>query len=188
MLETFVDSHYHTGTIYRADNWTMLGHTRGYRRISGGYSAVPVESVKLVFVKPLRRDTRRILCAPQLPHFESIRNFRQAQGRRHHLPTMLALVAVVILSGARGYKEIHLWCDELSQANRSHFRCRKRRNRREIPSVTVIRRVMMEITPAVLQSHINAFCAEHFGTAQEAIAVDDKVLRGWGDADRARFM
>ena len=42
MLETFVDSHYHAGTIYRADNWTMLGHTRGYRRISGGYSAVPV--------------------------------------------------------------------------------------------------------------------------------------------------
>ena len=64
MLETFVDSQYHAGTIYRADNWTMLGHMRGYRRISGSYSEVPVESVKFVFVKPLRRDARRILCAP----------------------------------------------------------------------------------------------------------------------------
>ena len=48
MLETFVDSQYHAGTIYRADNWTMLGHMRGYRCISGGYSEVPVKLVKFV--------------------------------------------------------------------------------------------------------------------------------------------
>ena len=83
-----------------------------------------------------------------------------------------------MLSGARGYKELHLWCDELSQANRSHFRCRKRRNRREILSVTVIRRVMMEFTSAVLRSQINVFCVGHFATAQEAVAVDGKVLCG----------
>ena len=128
MVETFVDSQYHVGTIYRADNWTMLGHTRGYRCISGGYSTVPVEPVKFVFVKPLRREARRILCAPPpayrygvermrlngedfkslLAHFESIGDFRQAQGRRHHLPTVLALDAAAMLSGARGYKEVHL--------------------------------------------------------------------------------
>ena len=51
MLETFVDSQHHAGTIYRADNWQMVGETRGYRRIGGGYSQVPVESVKFVFVQ-----------------------------------------------------------------------------------------------------------------------------------------
>ena len=206
MLETFVDSQHHVGTIYRADNWTMVGETRGYRRIAGGYCDTPVESVKLVFVKPLRRDARRILCAPQLSpayrygvermklndkdfrslleHFEKIGDFRRAHGLRHRLPTVLALVAAAMLSGARGYKDIHIWCDELSQANRSHFRCRYRRGRREVPSVTVIRRVMVNVTPEVLQGHINDFCARHFGTPDEPVAVDGKVLCGSGDTDR----
>ena len=125
-------------------------------------------------------------CRSLLEYFQKIEDFRQAQGRRHPLATVLALSAAAILSGARGYKGIHLWCDELSQANRSHFRCRFYKRRREIPSVTVIREVLKEITPEVLQRHINAFCQHHFGTPHEAIAVDGKVLCGSADADNGQ--
>ena len=206
LLETYVDSDYHVGTIYRADNWIFVGHTRGYKRIAGGYSALPSESVKLVFVKPLQRDAQRILCAPQLPlvyqhevekmklsvkdfrslleYFEDIPDFRQSQGRRHLLPSVLALISAAMLSGARGYKEIWLWCDELSQANRRHFRCYLSRGKRHVPSITVIRNAMMQVCPDQLQQHIREFSDYHFGSPCEALAIDGKVLRGSGGEDQ----
>ena len=206
LLETYVDSDYHVGTIYRADNWIFVGHTRGYKRIAGGYSALPSESVKLVFVKPLQRDARRILCAPQLPlayqhevekmklsvkdfrslleYFEDIPDFRQSQGRRHLLSSVLALISAAMLSGARGYKEIWLWCDELSQANRRHFRCYLSRGKRHVPSITVIRNAMMQVSPDQLQQHIREFSDHHFGSPSEALAIDGKVLRGSGGEDQ----
>ncbi|MDE2724208.1 MAG: DUF4338 domain-containing protein [Gemmatimonadota bacterium] len=206
MLETFVDSDYHLGTIYRADNWVFAGRTRGYRRIYGGYSQRPTESVKFVFVKPLHRNARRILCVPKLPdaycvgvekmklkaedyrsllaYFDAIEDFRSAQGRRHDLASVLALIAAATLSGMRGYKGIWIWCDELSQANRRHFRCFLSRGKRRVPSITVIRNVLMEVDPEQLQRRINDFCARHFGTEREAIAVDGKTLRGSGGDDQ----
>jgi len=116
MLEIFVDSQYHNGrTIYCADDWTLAGKTRGYKRIYGGNSESPTESLKWVFLKPLHRDARRILCAPQLPYayrigvekmklnpkdyhcllefFDSLDDFRSAQGKRHNLASVLALIA-----------------------------------------------------------------------------------------------
>ncbi len=206
LLETYVDSDYHVGTIYRADNWIFVGHTRGYKRIAGGYSALPGESVKLVFIKPLQCDARRILCAPQLPlayqhevekmklsvkdfrplleYFEDIPDFRQSQGRRHLLPSVLALISAAMLSGARGYKDIWLWCDELSQANRRHFRCYLSRGKRHVPSITVIRNAMMQVFPDQLQQHIREFSDHHFGSPSEALAIDGKVLRGSGGEDQ----
>ncbi len=206
MLETYVDSAHHAGTIYRAAGWTFAGHTRGYRRISGGYSAEPCESIKLVFVKALQHDARRILCAPQLPnpyrtgvekmkltnddykslmdYFEDeVDDFRRGQGKRHKLACVLALAAAAILSGARGYKDIWLWCDELSQSNRRHFRCRIVKGERLVPSITVLRNVMINVGPEALQRAISGFCGHHFGIAGEPIALDGKVLRGSNDAD-----
>ncbi len=198
LLETFVDSDFHLGTIYRADNWVYAGDTRGYRRVYGGYSAHPTESVKFVFVKSLHRDARRILCAPKLPdaylagvekmrlaptechslleYFESIDDFRSRQGRRHSLACVLALIAAAMLSGARGYKQIWVWCDEFSQANRRHFRCRLSKGKRHVPSITVIRNVMLEVKPDELQRRVNDFTARHFGTPLEAVAIDGKTL------------
>ncbi len=38
LLETFVDPDLYHGTIYRASNWILVGATKGYSRIRGGYS------------------------------------------------------------------------------------------------------------------------------------------------------
>jgi hypothetical protein len=59
LLETYVMPP-HDGTCYRAANWLLIGETastgRGYREEKA--------SRKLIFVYPLRRDWRRVLCAP----------------------------------------------------------------------------------------------------------------------------
>src|SRR6266576_2513130 len=49
------------GTVYRAANWIYVGNTRGFRRTRLGYTATPA-SPKMVFLKLLRADARRLLC------------------------------------------------------------------------------------------------------------------------------
>jgi len=61
LLETFVDPQRHRGTVYRATNWMYVGNTRGFRRTRMGYTATPA-SPKMVFLKALRADARRLLC------------------------------------------------------------------------------------------------------------------------------
>ncbi|MDE0000879.1 MAG: IS4 family transposase [Rhodospirillaceae bacterium] len=58
LVETFVDPERFDGACYRAANWTRLGRTRG----KGA-----VRTPKEVFVWPLDRDFRPVLCRGQAP-------------------------------------------------------------------------------------------------------------------------
>jgi hypothetical protein len=64
LLETFVDPARFTGSCYRAAGWELLGHTTGEGLVRPGkqYQTTP----KLIFVKPLQRNFRRLLCSAQL--------------------------------------------------------------------------------------------------------------------------
>jgi hypothetical protein len=62
LLETFVDRDRFGGTCYRAANWIRVGETQG-RGKSDRYKRFSLP-VKHVFLYPLRRDFRRLLCAP----------------------------------------------------------------------------------------------------------------------------
>ena len=134
LAETFVDPALFRGTVYRAANWIEVGRTRGFARDGHGYSehARP----KLVFLHPLSRTARARLRAahldPRLRHgvpkmtlsaaqmrslpefFQEIDDPRRRQGRRHALPTVLALATAATLCGMRGYKAISEWVDDLS--------------------------------------------------------------------------
>ena len=189
LIETFVDAQHFDASCYRAASWTQVGATKGYRRIGAGYGA-RTESVKWVFVQALQRDARRILSAPLLEpryrtgvermelthndmrslydHFTGVPDVRRAKGRKHNLANVLALAAGATLSGMRGYKDIWVWASTLSQASRTRFRCRFRNRRREVPSLTVIRNVMIQVGPEALDRAINNWLAEHYGDAHEA--------------------
>ena len=60
LLETFVDGSRYSGTCYRAANWIELGETAGRGRMDRRmeYPSTP----KRIFVYPLVRDFRAILC------------------------------------------------------------------------------------------------------------------------------
>ncbi len=64
LMESFVDPAYYRGSCYRAAGWQFLGHTsgRGLRRPGKHYRSSP----KLIFVKPLQRQFRELLCSDQL--------------------------------------------------------------------------------------------------------------------------
>lgn len=60
LLETFVDLEKYHGTCYKAANWVLLGETAGRGRMDRHkqYLSTP----KLIYMYPLRRDFRAILC------------------------------------------------------------------------------------------------------------------------------
>ncbi len=147
LLETFVDPARFKGTIYKADNWTAVGNSKGFHRHAKGYSDT-ADSPKMVFVKPLRPDAQTLLSQTMLPplyqtgdpkimlpaqHMQSLPRFfadipdpRRPQGRRHRLATVLAIAAAATLCGMRGYQAISDWANSLGQKARRRFQCRYR--------------------------------------------------------------
>ncbi len=196
MLETFVDPERFRGTIYRASNWALVGSTKGYRRTKEGYSD-RIHSPKLVFMLPLQRNARTLLSRPLLDKryttgtprmkltaqqmlslhdfFKEIDDPRRRQGKKHHLPNVLALSAGAVLCGMRGYKDIAQWVHALGQKARSRFRCRKRDGYYEAPSLTVIRNVLIAVDPAQLDQALHAWNAQ-YGVLDESLAIDGKTM------------
>lgn len=197
MLEAFVDPERYRGTLYRASNWLLVGSTKGYRRTREGYSE-RTQSPKLVFMQPLQRNARTLLCRPLLSeryqttgrvrmkltaqHMLSLRDFfkaiddpRRAQGRKHSLATVLALAAAAVLCGMRGYKDISLWVQSLGQKGRSRFKCRKRNGQYEVPSRTVIRNALIGVEPEQLDQALSAWNAQ-YGHLDESLAIDGKTM------------
>lgn len=61
LLETFVDTSRFAGTCYRAANWRMVGETTG--RTRQNKTMIPQSAPKAVWLYPLRKDFREVLCA-----------------------------------------------------------------------------------------------------------------------------
>ncbi|MDK2897373.1 MAG: hypothetical protein PWP04_1493 [Candidatus Atribacteria bacterium] len=60
LLETFVDLEKYRATCYKAANWVLLGQTTGRGRMDR-YKQY-LSSPKLIYIYPLRRDFRVLLC------------------------------------------------------------------------------------------------------------------------------
>ncbi len=196
LLETFVDPQRFKGTLYKAANWSYLGHTRGFRRTRQGYSAT-ARSPKMVFVKPLQANARALLSrstleppyrsgAPKImltaqqmrflpDFFADIPDPRRAQGRRHPLPTVLAIAAGATLCGMRGYKAISDWAQSLGPKARERFRCRRKKDRRLVPSEYVIRDLLIRVDPVELDRALQRWNESH-GAEDESLAIDGKTM------------
>jgi hypothetical protein len=196
VLETFVDPERFRGTIYRASNWALVGSTKGYQRTRSGYSE-HTSSSKLIFMLPLQRNARALLCRPFLNEryqtgrarmkltanqmlslyefFKGVDDQRRAQGKKYYLPTVLSLSVAAVLCGMRGYKDLSLWVQSLGQKARSRFRCRKRDGQYEVPSLTVIRRALITVNPEEMNRALNAWSAQ-FGRIDESLAIDGKTM------------
>lgn len=196
VLETFVDPQRFAGTVYRAANWTYLGLTRGYRRTRQGYSNT-VHSPKKVFVKTLQNHARTVLCQPVLQppyrqgvpkmmlsaqQMQSLPDFfldipdpRRPQGRRHSLPTVLAIACAAILCGMRGYKAIADWAQSLGPKARERLHCRRVNGRYVVPSESIIRDVMIRVEPIDLDRSVQRW-NQAYGQQDSTLAIDGKTM------------
>jgi len=195
LLETFVDPRRFQGTVYKAANWTCVGASKGYRRVAKGYANT--QSPKMVFVKPLQRDARSLLCRAMLDpvyrtggsklmlradrmyslpgFFADIPDPRRSQGRRHALSTVLAIAAAATLCGMRGYKAMADWAKALSQKARERFGCRIENGRRVVPSESIIRDILIRVDPVHLDRALTRW-NEAYGRQDESLAIDGKTM------------
>jgi hypothetical protein len=196
LIETFVDPQRFRGTIYKAANWIYVGETKGFHRTRKGYSAA-AQSPKMVFVKPLRSDAQALLSRPILEpayriggpkimlnaqQMQSLPNFfadipdpRRAQGRRHPLSTVLAIAAGATLCGMHGYLAISDWAKSLGQKARERFGCRYQDRRHIVPSLSIIRDVLLRVDPVHLDRALQRW-NQAYGQQDESLAIDGKTM------------
>ena len=197
LIETFVDPQRFRGTIYKAANWIYVGNTKGFYRTRRGYSAT-AQWPKMVFVKPLTRDAQALLSRPilkaayrtggpkimlsaqqmqSLPaFFKEIPDPRRAQGQRHRLATVLAIAAGATLCGMRGYLAISDWASALGQKARQRFGCRYQNRRYIVPSLSIIRNVLIRVDPVHLDHALQRW-NQTYGQQDESLAIDGKTMR-----------
>jgi hypothetical protein len=196
LMETFVDAQRFRGTVYRAANWLYVGNTKGFRRTRRGYTQT-AQTPKMVFVKPLRADAQALLSRTILEptyqtgepkimvsaqHMQSLPYFfcdipdpRRGQGRRHSLPTVLAISAAAVLCGMHGYQAIYDWAQGLGQKARERFGCRRENGRYVIPSLYVIRDVLIRVEPLQLDRALQRW-NETYAQDDETLAIDGKTM------------
>ena len=114
--------------------------------------------------------------------FNTIPDPRRAQGKRHHLTTVLAIATGAVLCGMRGYKAISDWANSLSQKARERFCCRYENGKYLVPSESIIRDVLIRVDPESLDKAFQ-FWNEVYGEEDESLAIDGKVMCNAIDED-----
>ena len=98
---------------------------------------------------------------------------------------VLALAAAATLCGARGYKHIAEWAENLSPSARARFRCRRVRGEYLVPSFGVIRDVLMRVDPQALNQALQRWNAQ-FAPQDSSLALDGKTMCNAIDDNGAR--
>lgn len=201
LAETFVDAERFRGTCYRAANWREVGQTGGYSRQGASYTLNG--QPKRVFVYELDRHARRALTvASETPPaatkkravlhvellpilgahglFERLGHVvdpRRRRGVRHPLPSLLAIAACAVLSGARSICAMTEWAMHLSPEQLRRFGSR----RASAPSERTFRRLLGAVDAAAFDRVIGQWVEEHCERVGRALALDGKTLRGSAD-------
>ena len=207
VAESFVDPQRFSGTLYQAGNWTYVGDSKGYARSNGHYTD-PHGHPKRLFVRPLRRDARRILSQPgKLPdcwrarpehpddnaavdkrslyaELEDLPDYRRGQGRKHSIATVLTVYLLAALGNFRGPVAAAEYAQRLTQKDLKDIGAwrNRRSGRYHPPPKSTIHRVLMhadtEHLEAILQRYSESRLPPPAPRQRRAIAADGKRIRG----------
>ena len=107
--------------------------------------------------------------------FAHIPDPRRAQGRRHKLATVLAIATAATLCGMRGYLAISDWAQSLQEKARRRFGCRYQNNRYIVPSLCIIRDILIRVDPVHIDHAIQQW-NQKYGQQDETLAIDGKTM------------
>jgi hypothetical protein len=208
MVETFVDRQSYQGTAYKASGWQALGYSSGFKRVAQDFYQRH-DRPKELWVKELDRRAWQWLRAKQLPphlaryekstppecvlqteqmpslfeRFAQVSEWRKPIGKRHKLPTVLAISALAALSGvAQGYRAVSRFSKRLTKLQRQALRCwiHPDTGKSRVPSEAVFQRVLQEVSRAQVEKIALQWQQELLGPvpATDAVVLDGKQVRG----------
>jgi hypothetical protein len=210
MVESFVDRQLFRGTAYKAGGWEALGYSSGFKRVSEDFYQRH-DRPKELWVKALDRQAWDWLRAERLPahlaryqkpvppacpvageeveslweRFERVPEWREPNGKRHKLPTVLTIIALACLAGVgQGYRAVSRFARRLTRLQRRALRCwvHPDTGRLEVPSEAVFQRVLQAVPRQQVEAILLAWQEQVLGPlpADDAVVIDGKEVCGGG--------
>lgn len=207
LAETFTDIESFEGTCYKAAGWEPCGLSKGFGREHRADYYREHKRPKKLWLKPLSRNMRVILCALDIPanyragvnaetperalplkkgHIESLREalLEVPDPRRNNaswgIGTLLTLICMGLLAGRKNLAEIYRFGQFLTQQQRQWLRFLPKRGGvtgRRAPSYQALYTLMRALDPEVLATALNEWLAANHGTLPRALALDGKYVR-----------
>ena len=206
LAETFSDIEQFAGTCYKASGWIACGQTKGYKRHRMDYYQSNGRPKKL-WLKPLNRNTQRILTAMDVP--ENYRKGLNTQSSERDLPlkksqveslrewmsnhvedprrlnrsfsasSLLSLVAMALLAGRRNLAEIYRYGQFFTHTQRQwmNWPAKKNGSGRKTPSYNALRNLLIQLDPHTFAESMTQWLQSQKGTLPAALAVDGKWIR-----------
>jgi hypothetical protein len=205
-VESFVDGQLFRGTLYQASNWMRLGPTAGYGRVAQDFY-VAHERPKQLWVRPLHPQARPWLCAQTLPdslrvsekpppcrcehgaeqlaslreRFAQVTEFRQGQGRRHRLATVLSIAACAKMAGVMGGDSgVASYAKNLTRPQRRVLPCwcHEKTGDYEVPGESCFGRVLQGVNPLEVEAVTLAWQDAGLGpNLDPLVALDGKTVK-----------
>src|SRR5512137_2996148 len=178
LVESFVDRQLFRGTAYKAGGWEALGYSSGFKRVSEDFYQRH-NRPKELWVKALDRRAWDWLRAERLPEW------REPNGKRHKLPTVLTIIALACLAGVgQGYRAVSRFARRLTRLQRRALRCwvHPDTGQLEVPSEAVFQRVLQAVPRQQVEAILLAWQEQVLGPlpAGDAVVIDGKEVCGGG--------
>ena len=208
MVESFVDRQFFRATAYKAGGWEALGYSAGFKRVSEDFYQRH-NRPKELWVKPLAPQAWDWLRAEQLPshlaryekavppdcevaseqmgslweRFEQVPEWREPNGKRHKLPTVLTITALACLAGVgQGYRAVSRFAERLTKLQRRALRCwvHPDTGKLKVPSEAVFQRVLQAVPRRQVEAILLPWQDQMLGAvpASDAVVLDGKEVRG----------
>jgi hypothetical protein len=115
--------------------------------------------------------------------FEQVSEWRKPIGKRHKLPTVLAIIALACLSGVgQGYRAVSRFSKRLTKQQRLALRCwiNPHTGKLHVPTEAVLQRVLEEVPCADVEKLALQWQHDLLGPvpATDAVVIDGKEVRG----------
>lgn len=204
LAETFVDIEQYQGTCYKAAGWEPVGMSKGFSRHRADFF-VRNDRPKKLWVKRLIPDARDVLCAAKLPEAQQkggnssahgvlpfkLKQCRslmetlqkvpdpRSQNTQFRIGSVLAIVAMAILSGHREIAAIHRFGRRLKQAQRAKLSLPLKRGTRvrKSPSYNVYYQVLSQLDLDAFARVLGEWLQAQAGSLPASLAMDGKMIR-----------